>query len=218
VTATNSSGSTPHPGVTAAIEAGNYPKRVELRDGKSVELRLMTPDDAGLLNVFFRGIPSEDLLFLRRDVTDHTVTDQWAERVAKGSIETVLAISGGKIVGEASLHLSNTPWTEHVGEVRVVVDASMRQSGLGTRLTSEIFLVAIQRGIKKIVAEMTIEQKAAISVFQKLGFRVEGLLRNHVRDRGGTAHDLVLMGHETQEFYEQMRAYGFEESVPDSGD
>lgn len=194
------------------IEAGGYPKRAALRNGRGVELRLMTPEDAGVLHEFFCRIPPEDLLFLRRDVTDRPVIDQWADRVRRSAIVTVFAFEGERLVGEASLHLSNTPWTEHIGEVRVVVDRSMRQSGLGTRLTSEIFLEAIQRGIQKIVAEMTIEQKAAIAVFQKLGFRVEGLLRNHVRDREGTPHDLVLMGHDTHEFHDQMSAYGFEES------
>jgi len=200
------------------IEAGGYPKQIKLRHGRAVELRLMEPQDAGLLHQFFCGIPAEDLLFLRRDVTDRPVIDQWAERVRKGSVVTVLALDAGKVVGEASLHLSSTPWSEHVGEVRVVVDRSMRQTGVGTRLTSEIFLLAVQRGIRKIVAEMTIEQKPAIGVFQKLGFRVEGLLRNHVRDREGVPHDLVLMGHETQEFYEQMRAYGIAEQFGDAGE
>ncbi len=205
-------------GAIAAIEPGNYPKRLELKNGRSVELRLMQQSDAAVLHEFFCGIPPEDLLFLRRDVTDRKVTDQWAERVGRGAIVTVLACDDNRVLGEASLHLSNTPWSEHVGEVRVVVDRSMRQTGLGTRLTSEIFLIAIQRGIKKIVAEMTIEQKGAIAVFQKLGFRVEGLLRNHVRDRNGASHDLVMMAHETAEFYDQMRAYGFEEGFPDGGE
>jgi L-amino acid N-acyltransferase YncA len=194
------------------ITAGGYPKRADLRNGRGVELRLMKPEDAELLHKFFCHIPPEDLLFLRRNVTDRQVIDQWADRVRHGGVVTVMAITDGRLVGEASLHHNSTPWTEHVAEVRVVVDGSMRQSGLGTRLTSEIFLLAIQRGIKKIVAEMTIEQKAAIAVFQKLGFRVEGLMRNHVRDRAGNAHDLVLMAHDTGEFYDQMRAYGFEDS------
>ena len=207
---TSSNGSEPTSGGATAATS-SYPKRVDLRQGRSVELRLMTGADAGVLHDFFCGIPAEDLLFLRRDVTDARVTEQWAERVARGAIVTVLAFEGGKPVGEASLHMSSTPWSKHVGEVRVVVDRSMRQTGIGTRLTSEIFLVALQRGIAKIVAEMTIEQKAAIAVFQKLGFHVEGLLRNHVRDRAGATHDLVLMGQDTHEFAQQMQAYGFED-------
>lgn len=210
---TTNAGGAPAPDT---ITAGGYPKQAALRSGKTVDLRLMEPGDAALLHAFFCGIPQEDLLFLRRNVTDRTVIDQWAERVARGSVVTVFAMQGGKVVGEASLHLSTTPWSEHVGEVRVVVDGSLRQTGLGTRLTTEIFLLAIQRGIDKIVAEMTIEQKGAISVFQKLGFRVEGLLRNHVRDRAGEKHDLVLMGHETREFYDQMRSYGYDDELGES--
>lgn len=206
MTTTDANGAAPQPG---AIAPDGYPKQAELRGGQMVTLRLMTPEDAGLLHEFFCRIPAADLLFLRRDVTQRAVIDQWAERVRRGQVVTVFALQGNKLVGEASLHTNSVPWSEHVGEVRVVVDQNSRLGGLGTRLTSEVFLLAIQRGIGKIVAEMTIEQKAAIAVFQKLGFRVEGLLRNHVRDRAGAPHDLVLMGHETQEFYEQMQAYGF---------
>ncbi len=192
------------------ITAGGYPKQAELRGGKTVELRLMEPGDAALLHELFTRIPHQDLLFLRRNVADRAVIDQWAERVGQGAIITVFAMSNGKVVGEASLHRTTTPWTQHVGEIRVVVDAGWRQTGLGTRLTSEIFLLALQNGIEKIVAEMTIEQKAAIAVFQKLGFRVEGLLRYHVRDQSGEKHDLVLMGHETREFHDQMSAFGYD--------
>ncbi|HZU78151.1 MAG TPA: GNAT family protein [Dehalococcoidia bacterium] len=197
----------------AVSEPTSYPAEVALKDGRGVTLRLMGPQDAEELHRFFCGIPPEDLLFLRRNVTDRAVIDQWAERVARGAVYTVLAQQDGRVVGEASLHLNSITWTEHVGEIRVVLAPGFRGSGLGTRLTQEIFLLALQQGIVKIIAEMTIEQKGALAVFQKLGFRVEGLLRNHVRDRAGKPHDLVLMGHETREFYDQMRAYGYEETL-----
>jgi RimJ/RimL family protein N-acetyltransferase len=202
---------------SANPEPASYPRQVQLRDGSALTLRLMTPDDAALLHGFFCRIPAADLLFLRRNVTDRRVIDQWAERVQRGSVVTVFGLRDGRLVGEASLHLSSPPWSEHVGEVRVVVDQDTRLGGLGTLLTGEIFLIAVGRGIRKIVAEMTIEQKPAIAVFQKLGFSVEGLLRNHVRDQAGATHDLVLMGHDTQEFYEQMRAYGIAEEFGDGG-
>ena len=46
---------------------------------------------------------------------------------------------------------------------------------------------------------MTVDQQGAIAVFESLGFRAEALLRNHVRDRDGKAHDLVLLGHDVAE-------------------
>jgi RimJ/RimL family protein N-acetyltransferase len=167
--------------------------------------------DADALHGFFCRIPEEDLLFLRRDVTDREVIESWALDVAAGQTFTLLAEAGGRVVGEASVHRSRAPWSAHVGEIRVVVDAGHRRLGLGSALVQAIFLEALRRGIEKIVAEMTPDQTAAIAVFQKLGFRPEGLFRAHVRDRAGARRDLIVMAHETEEAAGLLASYGVTE-------
>ncbi len=185
-----------------------YPRRLQLAGRRSVSVRPMTYDDADALHRFFTGIPEADLLFLRRDVTDREVIESWALDVAAGHTTTLLAERNGAVVGEASIHRSRVPWTAHVGEIRVVVDAEHRKLGLGTALVQAIFLEALDRGIEKVLAEMTPDQKGAINVFQKLGFRVEGLLREQVRDRRGAKHDVVVMAHDVQEAAERLRNWG----------
>jgi RimJ/RimL family protein N-acetyltransferase len=191
----------------------SYPRRLTLKGRKAVQVRPMAYEDADALHRFFTGIPEEDLLFLRRDVTDRDVIESWAEGVAADNTFTLLAERGGTVVGEASIHRSQVPWTAHVGEIRVVVDAEHRSLGLGTALVQAIFLEALRRGIEKIVAEMTPDQKGAINVFQKLGFRVEGLFRDHVRDRRGEKHDLVVMAHEVHDAGEQLAQWGITDAV-----
>jgi len=173
----------------------------------------MGVEDAGRLHAFFLTIPEEDLLFLRRNVTDPAVIESWALDVAGGHTFTLLAEHEGRVVGEASIHRSRVPWTAHVGEIRVVVEAEHRRLGLGSALVDTIFLEALARGIEKIVAEMTPDQKAAINVFQKLGFRVEGLLQGHVRDRQGKTRDLLVMAHEVGEGRDQLNRWGITEAV-----
>src|SRR5690348_15865555 len=112
---------------SSAVDPYKYPKTIELRNGAVLALRLMTAADCPALLAFFRGIPPEDLLFLRCDVTDAREIDEWAERVGRGAVLTVLAERGGAIVGEASLHFNDVPWTAHVGEIRVVTDRAVRQ-------------------------------------------------------------------------------------------
>jgi RimJ/RimL family protein N-acetyltransferase len=63
------------------------------------------------------------------------------------------------------------------------------------------------------VAEMTPDQKGAITVFQKLGFRIEGLLRDHVRDRKGEKRDLIVMAHEVHSANDQLAQWGVAEAV-----
>ena len=190
-----------------------YPRRLSLQGRKAVQVRPMTVEDADALHRFFCGIPEEDLLFLRRDVTDRDVIESWANDIALGNTFTLLAERDGKLVGEASIHRSRVPWTAHVGEVRVVVDAEMRRSGLGSALVQAIFLEALERGVEKLIAEMTPDQKGAINVFQKLGFRVEGLLRDQVRDRAGQKRDLVVMAHEVHDGSDTLATWGIEEAV-----
>ena len=190
-----------------------YPRKITLKGRRSVQVRPMGVEDADALHAFFLRIPEEDLLFLRRDVTDRNVIESWALDVAAGNTFTLLAERDGRVVGEASIHRSRLPWTAHVGEIRVVVDAEHRQLGLGTALVQAIFFEALERGIEKIVAEMTPDQKGAINVFQKLGFRVEGLLRDHVCDRGGTKRDLVVMAHEVHAAHDSLSNFGVEDAM-----
>lgn len=189
------------------------PQTLKLKKRRTVSVRPMGVEDAEGLHQFFCRIPAEDLLFLRRDVTNRDVIDAWATDVALEQTVTLLAERDGRIVGEASIHPSRVPWTAHVAEIRVVVDAEHRQLGLGSRLVQVIFLEALGRGIEKIVAEMTPDQKGAINVFQKLGFRVEGLFRDHVRDRQGQKRDLLVMAHEVSASADLLEKYGLTDAV-----
>ena len=196
-------------------ETSAYPRRLTLKGRKAVSARPMSYEDGDALHQFFCGIPAEDLLFLRRDVTERDVIESWAQDVATGNTFTLLAEKDGRIVGEASIHRSRVPWTAHVGEVRVVVDAEHRAAGLGSALLQAAFLEALSLGVEKIIAEMTPDQKGAITLFQKLGFRIEGLLHDHVRDRAGQKHDLVVMAHEVHTANNQLAQWGITDEVGD---
>ena len=175
---------------------------------KDVTIRLMTAaDKAGILD-FARSLPEHDLLFLRRDITQEDAVDDWIKEMNSGEIITILADCAGKIVGYATIHKSLLRWTEHVAELRVTVAESMRGTGLGRVLTQEAFATALAGGIDKMVAQMTLDQKGAIATFEGLGFRPEALLRDHVKDRDGNKHDLLMLSHEVAKFEAQRAAYG----------
>ena len=88
----------------------------------------------------------------------------------------------------------------------------MRGKGLG-RLTQEAFALALELGIEKMVAQMTVDQKGAIAVFEGMGFRPEALLRDHVKDRERKKHDLLVLSHDVARFQSQMDAYGVGEAL-----
>ena len=60
---------------------------------------------------------------------------------------------------------------------------------------------------------MTVDQQAAIALFESLGFKAEALLRDHVRDVDGKKHDIVVLGHNVAQVRAQMEAYGLPGAV-----
>jgi len=182
----------------AAKRKRDYPRTVALDDKTEVTLRLMTPADAGRIVAFARGLPEHDLLFLRADITDPRIVAQWVENIAAQRTVTVVAEAGGELAGYVSLHHNQVTWQRHLGEIRIQVGLPYRSHGLGRLLAGEIFTVARELGLRKIVAQMTVEQKGAIATFERLGFHPEALLQDFVIDRAGRTHDRVVMSYDVE--------------------
>jgi L-amino acid N-acyltransferase YncA len=192
----------------------NYPREIDLK-GSRVTLRLMSGSDGSVALAFARALPAHDLLFLRRDITQPEAIEIWLNGIARGRITSVLAESGGQVQGYATVDRGELSWSPHVAELRVLVSAAMRGKGLGRLLTQEAFAIALGLGIEKIVAQMTVDQKGAIAVFEGMGFRPEALLRDQVKDRDGRKHDLLILAHEVAKFQAQMDAYGVTKAFED---
>jgi RimJ/RimL family protein N-acetyltransferase len=193
-------------------DVGRYPRTI-LGEAGELELRSMTTADEPAVLAFARALPDHDLLFLPRDIAQPKVLAAWIAEIERGALTTVLAAHNGTLVGCATLAREELSWSAHVGEIRVVVAAQMRSKGIGRLLIEEIFRIALRLGLEKLIAQMTVDQRGAIAVFESMGFRGEALLRDHVKDRGGAKHDLVILSHDVARFQSQMDAYGMTEAL-----
>ncbi|MEX2236846.1 MAG: GNAT family N-acetyltransferase [Dehalococcoidia bacterium] len=192
--------------------ADRLPREIDLGDQR-LTLRLMGPGDGEMISAFAAALPEHDLLFLRRDITKPAAVDNWLRGLERGNITTILAETEGKLQGYSSLDRGEVDWSPHVSELRVLVSPDARGNGLGRILIQEAFARALGMGIEKIFAQMTVDQKAAIASFEELGFRAEALLRDHVRDRKGVKHDLLILSNDVARFHEQLTAYGVSEAL-----
>ena len=193
--------------MTLAEGIRTYPETIRVGT-QQITLRYMTAADAAGMLAFARSLSPHDLLFLRRDITDPAAVAEWVHDIDSGEMDTVLALSGNEIVGYATMHRSTLGWSQHVAELRVNVAEKMRGKGLGRVLTQEAFAIALGKGIEKVIAQMTLDQKGAIATFEGIGFRPEALLRDHVKDRDGNKHDLLVLSHEVARFEATLNAYG----------
>ena len=185
-------------------ETDNDPRQIELPDGTPVEMRLMSAADRDAVLDFARSLPEADLLFLRVDLTEPAVIDEWIANLESGDSTSLVAYDAEGLVGYATVHRSPARWTRRVGEIRVNVSPSYRARGLGRRLTAQIFDLARSLGLKKLMANMTVDQPGARAAFRRLGFVPEALLADYVEDRNGVSRDLVIMSYDIDGHSDQM--------------
>jgi GNAT superfamily N-acetyltransferase len=195
-----------------ASESRSYPLHVATEAG-DIEFRMMAPADEAAVLAFARALPTHDLLFLPRNISEPKVLSAWIKEIERGSIISLLALKSGKVVGCGTIVRDLLSWSPHVGEIRMVVSSDVRGLGVGRALSQETFALALGVGLEKLQVQMTVDQTGAIAIFEGLGFKAEALLRDHVRDAAGRKHDIVVLGHNVAQVRAQMEAYGLPDAV-----
>lgn len=170
------------------------------------------PERCDALLKFFAALPEGDLTFIREEVTDPDTVRSWASGAGAGG--RWVAVDDGR--DEVSGYVAVRPlpgWSDHVGEIRLVVDPSRRGSGLGRELARRAVSEGVGSGLTKLVVEVVAEQGAALALFTELGFTGEALLVDHIRDRNGELRDLMVLAHHVRDTWAGMDAVGVEDEL-----
>jgi L-amino acid N-acyltransferase YncA len=162
-------------------------------DGTWVSIRPFARADAAGVAEFAAGLPEHDLLFLSRDIKHARVIEAWTDALAAGEIESLVATADDVVVATTAIVRDTLGWSPHVAEIRLLVSPTMRGKGLGRALLDANINLAREAGATKLTARMTPDQRGAITLFEEAGFRGEAMLRDHVKGRDGTLHDLAIL-------------------------
>src|SRR5205085_5590255 len=108
---------------------------------------------------FTDSLTPDDMMYLRLDISQPEVLDEWLQNSQNGKSITVLALDeDGEVTGYCSLHRNLKSWTRHIGEIRVFVSSEMRGIGLARRLVNEIFQIAKQQNVQRLVVNIARDQ------------------------------------------------------------
>ncbi len=185
----------------------HYPISARL-GGLDYRIRIMSPADGEAVMAFARELPPHDTLYMRRDITRQSGVDSWMKDLDKGVVYSLLAEDSLGVCGYSTINLNELEWTRHIADLRVATAMRTRGRGLGRLLAREAFNIALALDVEKLLARMTPDQEGARVLFQELGFQPEALLRDHVKDREGKYHDLLLKACSVRNFLAQRAAYG----------
>ena len=174
-----------------------------------MDVHSLSPELAAPLEEFFGRVPDSDHNSFAEDVKRPGVVQSWLEQ--EGTYRAC-AVEGYRVVGYLAV-LPLVGWSAHVGSLRVVVDPAARGHGVGRALARAGLLASLDLGLTKTVVEVVVDAVPAIGMFEALGFEPEALLRDHVRDKSGELHDLVVLAHQVEGTWSAMATAGMDEAL-----
>lgn len=170
----------------------NFRDIVTLKDGVSVLLRPMTPDDKARLVDLYAPISNDDLRYLRHNVRDPALVESWVEQLDYSRVLPLLALVKDQVVGQASLHFRSGP-ERHVGEVRIFLSKNFRRRGLGTRMLNTLIDLARRQDLDILLAEVVADQSKVIKAFQNLGFDLRCTFEDYFMLPDGDTRDVTVL-------------------------
>lgn len=144
---------------------------------RTIQIRSAEPADYAALQVLFTlpGVIHGTLQI------PFTSQEEWRKRCIDRpqNARFLVACAREEIIGSASLNVPLSPRRRHVGEVGLCVHDAWQRRGVGSRLLGAVVELA-DRWLNLSRIELTVytDNAPAIALYEKLGFRREGLLRS----------------------------------------
>ncbi|HEL1708334.1 TPA: GNAT family N-acetyltransferase [Streptococcus suis] len=166
---------------------------------KEVYFSEAEPADAAVFIDFMNQVARE---------TDYLVMDETGFRFSVDEMETIfesgienprelclLAKVGSEVVGAISVKSSKQFRISHIGNIFIAVKKAYWGHGLGTILLEEVLHWAKEMDVlKRLELTVQVRNQAAVHLYQKLGFNIEGTQIRGARTDEGEWLDLYYMG------------------------
>jgi GNAT superfamily N-acetyltransferase len=170
-----------------------YPQQAVLRDGRRVLIRPFTERDTDALYEFFRGLPEANRRFAWDRIDDRRLVEHWGRNLDYAKAYPLLALDGGRIVADATLHRREHGPLRLVGRIKWLLDPAYRGAGLGTILVSHFVAIARANGLRHLTCMLISDLEAdAIATLRGQGFEAY-VVPGYGTDPDGNPHDMTKM-------------------------
>lgn len=171
-----------------------------LRDGRTLTLRPIRPDDADAFRVFMLTLAS-DTPWIGSGPDEIKDVEWFQDRIeqftdrAGSRWEIAVSEQHHAIVGDCMALPGSRAKFEHVAMIGIGIIEPWRGVGLGRMLMERTISWARESAlIDKLELGFFDDNNAARNLYTSLGFHVEGVRTRAIRQPDGSYHDDVLMG------------------------
>lgn len=166
------------------VPYGDYPpKKVQMKNGNSVILRLFKKSDlVGIWDNFNEAVAEKVYLPVYTPVLTDWERISWYHDIKDEGNICVVALDPAveteeKVVGQ--LTIEHIPWeaAQHVGQIGIIVRKTHRNQGLGYHLIQYGAELARFIGKRKLILSTLASNTSAIHLYEKCGFTRVGIYK-----------------------------------------
>jgi RimJ/RimL family protein N-acetyltransferase len=155
-----------------------------------IEVRPATVDDIPLMIDILVAVAAERMWIGTEPPVDRRLRTKQYTAAIEGEGAVFVAVADEEIVGHLGLH-----GTTGAVEFGMVVADGWRGKGAGTALLgTAIEWARLQPAVHKLGLEVWPHNGAALALYRRFGFEVEGRRRRHYRRKSGELWDSIVMG------------------------
>jgi len=156
-----------------------YEKTVTLNNGTALLFRPELPTDTEMLWEMFSTLSEESLRFLVLPFTRERV-ERWTININYDKTLPILGLvkenKTSRIVAAANLTFFEADAFKHKAEFGITVHDDFQNKGVGTALTKHMLNIAKKKRLRKVTLKVIAQNKRAIHVYEKCGFKIEARL------------------------------------------
>jgi len=172
------------------------PIKFELEPGGLIICSAHEEDAEKIIAFMKQSVQETD--FLAREPNEFGITVEDEKKFINNTIESerdifLKAEVNGKIVGTLGFSTKKLNRYKHKGEFGMVVSKDYWGQGIGTKLLEILLDWADENGLVKISLRVDATNKQAIKLYEKFGFRKEGLLEKNREMKDGEYRDELVM-------------------------
>ena len=170
-----------------------------------ISLRNLNADDKKMIRTFLDQVPPNELIHFEENIRIPEITDHFFKPTETKQRITIIALLNHSLIAASSLSWMPNSRSEHVGEIFLYVLPQYRGYGLGFTMVKELYFCALKHNIEKLQGQIP---KSSLTQFEKildkLGFKLEAVLTDHIKNNLGQKDDLMIYGLNLARLWEQI--------------
>jgi RimJ/RimL family protein N-acetyltransferase len=166
-------------------------EHIVLKNGRAVRIATYRPEDKEALVSMYAGMSPEALKW-GMPPYDRARIERWTSDLTNNI--NLIAGSEKRVVGH--LYMFRTPYERRKGvaDLLIYIHQDYHNLGLGTRMMGKAIEIAKERGLHRLGLTVVADNQRAIRVYEKVGFKKEGIARETFYGDDHRYHDEVEMG------------------------